>query len=705
MKRIVFILSGILFMISSCSQKEARQYPESKRVQQVDSYFGYDVEDPYRWLEDDNSAETAEWVAAQNVLTQDYLEKIPFRAQLKQRLETIWNYPRLGIPFKKGGKYFFFKNDGLQNQSVLYMQENLDATPELLLDPNAFSDDGTIALGSMSFSKDGNYLAYSISRGGSDWNEIVVMEVASRETLADTVKWVKFSGISWLGEGFFYSAYDAPEEGQALSGSNEYHKVYYHKLGTDQSEDKIVFQDKEHPKRNFYAGVTEDEKYVIIGESESTSGNALYVKEAHQPHTAFVKIAEGFDYDYSVIDHLNGKLLVKTTKSAPKYQLVMIDPKKPQEENWKIVIPESENVLGSVQLVGDYIYAQYLEDAHSQAYFFDYNGNKVQQLNLPTLGTIGGFSGDKGDSEAFFAFTSFTFPSTVYRYDLNTHESSLHADSEVDFNPDNFVTEQIFFESKDGTKVPMFVTYKKGLEFDGQNPVLLYGYGGFNISVTPSFSVARLPFLEQGGVYASVNLRGGGEYGKEWHKAGQQFNKQNVFDDFISAAEYLIANKYTNSDKIAIMGGSNGGLLVGACMTQRPDLFKVAIPVVGVLDMLRYQNFTIGWAWATDYGRSDDSEEMFRYLLAYSPLHNVKEGVEYPATLAITADHDDRVVPAHTFKFMAELQSKHQGNNPVLVRIETQAGHGAGKPTSKLIEENTDTYSFIMYYLGMKPVF
>jgi len=696
----------LLVMMSSCTtHQESILYPETSKGEQKDIYFGTEIADPYRWLEDDNSAETAAWVAAQNAVTNDYLKNIPFREELRNRLETIWNFPRTGVPFKRGGRYYFFKNDGLQNQSVLYVQENLEAEPQIMLDPNTFSTDGTISLGNVSASPDGKYLAYAISRGGSDWNEIVVMEIENRKMLSDTINWVKFSGISWLEDGFFYSAYNTPEAGQALSGSNEFHKVFYHKLGTLQSDDKIIFEDKTNPKRNFYANVTKDQSFIVISESQSTSGNALYVKKANDPKAVFVKIAEGFDFDYNVIDNLGDQLLVITTNGAPKKQVVMIDPKNPLKENWTVVIPESENVLSSVSLVGDYIYAQYLEDANSKAYFFDYEGTKISQMELPTLGTISGFSGEKGDPVAFYGFTSFTFPSSVYKFDLNEKKTELYAGSDVDFNPEAFVTEQIFFESKDGTKVPMFLTFKKGIKLNGKNPVLLYGYGGFNISVTPSFNVARLPFLEQGGIYASVNLRGGGEYGKEWHEAGQQLKKQNVFDDFIGAAEFLIKEKYTQPSKIAIMGGSNGGLLVGACMTQRPDLFKVAIPIVGVLDMLRYQDFTIGWAWASDYGRSDDNEEMFKYLLGYSPLHNIKEGIHYPATLAVTADHDDRVVPAHTFKFMAELQSKHKGANPVLARIESQAGHGAGKPTSKLIEESADIYSFIMHNLGMNPKF
>ena len=700
-----FILIAMV-LISSCKdQTKEISYPETKKVDQTDTYFGVEVADPYRWLEDDNSEETAEWVTAQNAITFDHLGSISFRNNLKKRFETIWNFERFGVPIKKGGRYFFMKNDGLQNQSVLYMQDNLDAEAVVILDPNSFSEDGTISLGAISPSPDGKYLAYAISRGGSDWNEILIMEIESRKMLTDTIKWVKFSGISWQGEGFYYSAYDAPKEGQALSGANEYHKVFLHKLGTSQSEDQIIFQDKNNPKRNFYSEVSDDERMLIVVETESTSGNSLYVKDLTVKGSSFIKIAEGFDYDHGPVDHIDGKILVVTNNGAPMSQVVLIDPANPARENWKVIIPEAEKVLMGVSLVGDYILAQYLEDANSKAYFYDFEGNLKQEMQLPGIGTLTGFSGEKGDNTAFYGFTSFTFPSSIYKYDLSTHESVIYKQSEVDFTPEDYETSQVFFTSKDGTKVPMFIVHKKGLKMNKKNPVLLYGYGGFNVPTMPSFSISRVPFLEQGGIYVSVNLRGGSEYGDSWHKSGTMMNKQNVFDDFIAAAEYMVQEKYTNPSKIAIMGGSNGGLLVGACMLQRPDLFKVAIPIVGVMDMLRYQNFTIGWAWAGDYGRSDESEEMFNYLLGYSPLHNVKEGVNYPATLAITADHDDRVVPAHTFKFMAELQSKHAGPNPVLVRIETQAGHGAGKPTSKLIEENTDIYSFIMYHLGMKPKF
>ena len=696
---------AIVSLSSVYGQNEELKYPETTKGNVSDVYFETTIQDPYRWLEDDNSPETAAWVAAQNNVTNDYLKEIEFRDALKSRLEKIWNYPKLGVPFKKGDKYFFFKNDGMQNQSVLYMRNSLDAEPTLLFDPNNLSADGTIALGGTSVSPDAKYLGYSISRGGSDWNEICVMEIESRTMLKDSIHWVKFSGISWYKNGFYYSSYDAPAEGQALSGSNQFHKIFYHTLGTAQSDDKLIFEDKVNPLRNFYAYLTEDQEYLLVSESESTSGNALYVKKTSEMDKPFQKIAEGFEFEYNVVDHLNNQLLLVTTDHAPLKKLVLIDLSNPSKENWKTILAESDKVMESVSLVGNRIYAEYLADANTKAYFFDYDGKMIKELQLPTLGTVAGFSGEKGENTAFYGFTSFTFPTTIYKYDLTTDASAVYSASGVDFNPEKFVTEQIFFESKDGTKIPMFLVYKKGLVKDGNNPLLLYGYGGFNISLTPTFSISRIPFIEQGGIYVTVNLRGGGEYGEAWHQEGTKLKKQNVFDDFIGAAEYLINEKYTNPSKLAILGGSNGGLLVGACMTQRPELFKVAIPVVGVMDMLRYQNFTIGWAWAGDYGRSDESKEMFAYLYGYSPLHNLKKGVSYPATMAITADHDDRVVPAHTFKFMAELQDKHEGKNPVIVRIETKAGHGAGKPTTKVIEENTDMYSFIMYNLGMNPKF
>lgn len=695
--------------MTSCCNQEKRcsiEYPAAAKVDTTDIYFGQEVADPYRWLEDDNSEETAEWVNAQNEITNSYLAKIPFREDLNKRLTEIWNYPKYGVPFKRGGKYFFFKNDGIQNQSVLYMQNNLDDEPVVLLDPNNLSDDGTVALAGMSVTKDGKYLGYSTASGGSDWNEIYIKEIESGKMLDDHINWVKFSGISWKGDGFFYSAYDAPKEGDKLSGKNEFHKVFYHKLGTEQSEDKIVFQDKEHALRNFYAYLTEDQKYVMVSESESTSGNALYIAKTDDvDKLKFVKIADGFDYDYNAIDNIGGKILIKTNQDAPKGKLVLVDFKNPSPDQWETFVDEKETVLQSVGVNGGRLFVEYLEDASSKAYFYDLDGNFLNELKLPAIGTLFGFNGKKDESTAFYGFTSFTFPSSVYKYNIETGVSEVYKTSKVDFEPDDYETKQVFYKSKDGTNVPMFIINKKGITLDGKNPTMLYGYGGFNISLTPGFSISRAAFLEQGGVYVMVNLRGGGEYGEDWHEAGMKMEKQNVFDDFIYAAKWLISNKYTSSEKLAIIGGSNGGLLVGACMTQAPELFRVAIPIVGVLDMLRYQNFTIGWAWASDYGTSADSEEMFNYLYGYSPLHNVKEGVDYPATMAITADHDDRVVPAHTFKFMATLQEKGGGKYPVLARIESKAGHGAGKPTAKQIEESTDMYGFIMYNLGMKPKF
>ncbi|MBN2639174.1 MAG: S9 family peptidase [Bacteroidales bacterium] len=710
MKNTLFFMTFAVFFLFGCTSNKkqtALNYPKAKKVDTVDTYFGHKVPDPYRWLENENSEETKNWVKEENALTESYLSKIPFKEALKKRLEKIWNYPKYGVPFKRGGLYFFFKNDGMQNQSVLYVQKTLSSNPEVLLDPNKLSSDGTVALSSLSVSKDGKYLAYSVARGGSDWNEIYVMKISDHKMLEDHINWVKFSGISWKGSGFFYSAYGEPKKGEELSQQNKFHKVYYHDLGTSQKDDRVVFQNKEKPLRNYYSYTTRDESFLIISESESTSGNALYAaKLSNLKNLHFVKLADGFNYDYNVEGHIGDELLVLTNENAPFYKLIGIDFKDPSKQ--KDIIPEKSSekeVLQSVGMVGNELYAQYLKDASSRGYFYGLNGDLIRELQLPGIGTISGFSGQKGDNEAFYGFTSFTVPNSIYELNLITGEAKLMEKSDVDFDPDNYVTEQVFYKSKDGTKVPMFITYKKGMKRDGSNPTLLYGYGGFNISLTPSFSISRMAFLEQGGIYAMANLRGGGEYGEEWHEAGTKMKKQNVFDDFIAAAQYLIAEKYTTSSKLAIMGGSNGGLLIGAAMTQQPQLFKVAIPMVGVMDMLRYQKFTIGWAWASDYGRSDDSETMFEYLYHYSPLHNIKKGVVYPATLALTADHDDRVVPAHTFKFMATLQANASKENPALVRIETKAGHGAGKPTAKQIDESTDIYSFIMYNLGMHPDF
>lgn len=693
----IFLFTLIMF---SCSQKNNIQYPETRKENISDDYWGTRVNDPYRWLEDDRSQETEEWVTAQNQLTYSYLEKIPFRDRLRERLTELMNYPKYGYPQKINNKYYFYKNDGLQNQSVLYELDSLTAEPKVLLDPNKLSTDGTIALSRASFSKDGKYLAYSISKSGSDWNEIFVMEVATRRLLPDHIEWVKFSGISWQGNGFYYSAYDEPESGKEYSNKNEYHKVFYHRLNDDRTQDKIVFENKEHALRNYYAGVSEDEKFLFIVETESTSGNSLWLKDLTKPKTKAVLIAPGFDSDFNVIDHYEGKIYVLTNYQAPNQQLMVVDPARPQLENWKTLIPESGHVIEDVSLIGGQLFINYLQDASNRLYAYNTSGQLLHEIKLPTIGTVG-ISGRYDNNEAFYMFTSYTYPPTIYRYDVAENKAELFRKSEISFNAEDFISEQVFFTSKDGTQVPMSIIYKKGLKKNGKNPTMLYGYGGFNISLLPGFSVGRIPFLEQGGVYAIANLRGGGEYGESWHKAGTKMQKQNVFDDFIAAAEYLIAENYTNSKKLAINGGSNGGLLVGACMTQRPGLFAVAIPEVGVLDMLRYQKFTIGWAWATDYGTAEDSQEMFEYLLGYSPLHNLKAGTTYPATLITTGDHDDRVVPAHSFKFAATLQELHSGHTPTLIRIDVKAGHGAGKPISKIIDAQTDVWAFVMKNLGM----
>lgn len=701
----VFYLSIILIMMMLAGCQDGIKYPETKKVQQVDTYFGTDVEDPYRWLEDDNSEETGLWVKAQNAVTEEYLSQIPYRDKIKEKLTKMWDYPKYGLPYREGKYYFFSKNDGLQNQSVLYIQEGLEGEPRVILDPNTLSEDGTVAYTGSSVSHDGKYLAYKIARGGSDWNEIYIKDIETGELLDDHIKWVKFSGISWKGDGFFYSAYDAPEEGEELSDKNEFHKVYYHRIGTSQSDDELIYENKEFPLRNYYVGTTEDEKYLILYEVESTSGNALYFKDLDNKDSKFVMIAEGFENDYGIIDNIGDKFLMVTNYKAPKKRVVMVDSKKPAEENWTTLIPEKEEVLTSTSLAGGMIVAEYMKDANSKTEIYTFEGEYVRDLELPTLGTLAGFSSKPEDDIAFYGFTSFTYPTTIFKYNIKEDKSEVFRKPDIEFDGDQFNVEQVFYASEDGTKVPMFIVYKKGIQMDGNNPALLYGYGGFDISITPDFSISRLIFLENGGIYAIANIRGGGEYGEEWHKAGTKLQKQNVFNDFIAAAEYLIENNYTSSEKLGIMGGSNGGLLVGACMTQRPDLFKVALPFVGVMDMLRYHKFTIGWAWASDYGTSEDDSTMFNYLLSYSPLHNIEAGVSYPATLAFTADHDDRVVPAHTFKFMATLQEKNDGPNPILLRIETKAGHGAGKPTSKRIEEATDLWSFVFYNLGVNPEF
>ncbi len=688
-----------MLLASSCNMNKVK-YPITKKVDTVDTYFGKKVSDPYRWLEDDKSPEVADWVKAQNDVTNEYLNKIPYRPKIKERLSEIWNYTSMTPPFKEGGKYFFFKKEGLQNQSVLYMQSSLKAEPQLLLDPNTFSTDGTIALSRLSVSHNGKYLAYAIADGGSDWNRIKVMEIDSKKELADDIKWVKFSGIAWFKDGFFYSRYGEPKGGTELSNMNQFHKVYYHKLGTDQSEDVLYFSNNNFPLRNYVAQVTKDEKYLIISESESTYGNSIYIKNLTRKDD-FVQLTTSFEYEYNVIDHVNDYLIVHTNYKAPKYKLIKININTLDVGNWRDIIPEKKDVLQSCELVGGKVIANYIEDAKSKVEVYSLEGEKVNQIDFPTLGTFSGMNGDFKDSIGFYSFTSFTIPSVVYKYNATTNKSVEFFRPSINFNFDGYETKQVFYESKDGTRIPMFIVHKKGIELNGENPTLLYGYGGFNISLQPGFSISRLFWLENGGIYAVANIRGGGEYGENWYRAGTKLNKQNVFDDFIAGAEYLINQKYTSSKKLAIQGGSNGGLLIGAVVNQRPDLFKVAIPEVGVMDMLRFHKFTIGWAWVNDYGSSEDSVQ-FLNLYRYSPIHNVSKA-RYPAILVTTADHDDRVVPAHSFKYIATVQEmQRRGKNPALIRIQTRAGHGAGTPTSMQIEEMTDIYSFILYNMGVE---
>ncbi len=697
----------IMSFFSSCKKENepslALEYPDTKKVDTVTNYFGTAVADPYRWLEDDMSEETAEWVKAENQVTFGYLENIPFRDQLKQRLEKLWNYEKVTAPFKEGNYTYFYKNNGLQNQYVVYRHKS-DNDPEVFLDPNTFSEDGTTSLAGMSFTEDGSLLAYSISEGGSDWRKVIVMDAETREIIEDTLVDVKFSGISWKGnDGFYYSSYDKPE-GSELSAKTDQHKLYYHKLGTTQKEDILVYGGTEAEKHRYISGrVTEDQNYLVIYPRTSTSGNKLLVKNLKDPDGALITILNNTDSDTWVIENEGTKFYLVTNLNAPNQKIVTVDISDPGPENWVDFIPETEHVL-SPSTGGGYFFARYMVDAISQVKQYDYKGKLIREIKLPGVGSAGGFGGKKEDKIDYYSFTNYNTPGNIYEYNSDTGESKLYWSPNIDFSPDDYESKQVFYSSKDGTKVPMIITYKKGLELNGKNPTILYGYGGFNISLTPSFSITNSVWLEQGGIYAVPNLRGGGEYGKKWHIAGTKLQKQNVFDDFIAAAEYLIENNYTDPEHLAIRGGSNGGLLVGATMIQRPDLMKVALPAVGVLDMLRYHTFTAGAGWAYDYGTSEDNKEMFEYLKGYSPLHNITEGTMYPATLITTGDHDDRVVPAHSFKFAAELQDKQSGNNPVLIRIETNAGHGAGKPTSKIIEEQADILGFSLYNMGYREL-
>ncbi|MDZ8261921.1 prolyl oligopeptidase family serine peptidase [Nostoc sp. ChiQUE01b] len=694
------------------SSEKSLTYPTSHQSNQADNYHGTSVADPYRWLEDSDSEETRTWIEAQNQVTFAYLSEIPAREKIKQRLTKLWDYEKYGIPFKEGEslrdgsteRYFYFKNDGLQNQSVLYTLKTLDDQPQVLLDPNKLSEDGTVALSGLSISEDGKLLAYGLSSSGSDWQEWKVRDVETGEDLQDHLKWIKFSGASWTHDhqGFFYSRYDEPNEKTRLEDVNYYQKLYYHQLGKPQSEDVLIYHRPDQKEWGFSGGVTEDGRYLIISIWLGTdSKNLVFSKDLTNPNAEVVELINQFEADYSFIDNDDSVFYFRTDLNAPRGRVIAIDTKNPASENWQEIIPQSAETLESVGILNNQFVADYLKDAHSQIKIFDLKGAFIREIELPGLGSAGGFGGKRYDTETFYSFTSFTIPGTIYRYDMVTGKSEVFRQPQVDFNPDDYETKQVFYHSKDGTRVPMFITHKKGIKLDGNNPTYLYAYGGFNASMTPSFSVSLLVWMEMGGVYAMPNIRGGGEYGEEWHQAGIKDKKQNVFDDFIGAAEWLIANKYTKTEKLAIAGGSNGGLLVGACITQRPDLFGAALPAVGVMDMLRFHKFTIGWAWTSEYGSADNPEE-FPALYAYSPLHNITPNTAYPATLITTADHDDRVVPAHSFKFAAALQEAHTGDAPTLIRIETKAGHGAGKPTAKIIEEAADKWAFLVRALDVK---
>ncbi|MEH2412283.1 prolyl oligopeptidase family serine peptidase [Nostoc sp.] len=694
------------------SSEKPLTYPSSHKSNQVDNYHGTLVADPYRWLEDPDSEETRTWIEAENQVTFGYLSEIPTREKIKQRLTKLWDYEKYGIPFKQGeslpdgssDRYFYFKNDGLQNQSVLYTLKTLDDQPKVLLDPNKLSEDGTVALSGLSISENGKLLAYGLSASGSDWQEWKIRDVETGEDLQDHLKWIKFSDASWTHDhqGFFYSRYDEPNEKTQLEDVNYYQKLYYHQLGKPQSEDILIYHRPDQKEWGFSGGVTEDGRYLIISIwLGSDSKNLVFSKDLTDPNAEVVELINQFEADYSFIDNDDSVFYLRTDLNAPRGRVIAIDTKNPAKENWREIIPQSAETLESLGILNNQFVADYLKGAHSQIKIFDLKGAFVREVELPGLGSAGGFGGKRNDTESFYSYTSFTTPGTIYRYDMITGKSTIFRQPQVDFNPADYETKQVFYHSKDGTKVPMFITHKKGIKLDGNNPTYLYAYGGFNASMTPGFSVSLLVWMEMGGIYAMPNIRGGGEYGEEWHQAGMKDKKQNVFDDFISAAEWLIANKYTKTDKLAIAGGSNGGLLVGACMAQRPDLFGAALPAVGVMDMLRFHKFTIGWAWTSEYGSADNPEE-FPALYAYSPLHNIKPDTAYPATLITTADHDDRVVPAHSFKFAAALQEAHAGDAPTLIRIETKAGHGAGKPTAKIIEEAADKWAFLVRTLNVE---
>lgn len=700
------ILSLIAITACSTFQMKAQhlQYPQTAKVDQSDNYFGTKVEDPYRWLENDTAQQTGDWVKSENAVTQQYLSQIPYRQKIHDRLTELWNYERVSAPDKEGDWYVYTKNDGLQNQAVLYVKKGLNGKAEVLLDPNKLSKDGTVAIQATAFSKHQKYFGYAVSASGSDWQEIYIMDFATRTLLKDKLEYVKFTGISWAGEeGFYYSGYDRPtDEKTKYSAKTEYQKVYFHKIGTPQSADQLIYEDKEHALRYVGANLTEDERFLILGISEGTDGAEIKVKDLKDRNAkGFTTVVPGFNTNAGIIDNVGGKLLLQTNFEAPNNKVVLLDPAHPEASNWKTIIPEQKQTLEAVGTGGGKLFASYLKDACTQVNQYSYEGKLEHTVQLPGLGTAAGFGSKKEDHELFYTYTSFIYPPTVFKYDIATGKSTLYDKPTLKFNPDDFETKQAFYTSKDGTKVPMFITYKKGIKMDGNNPTLLYAYGGFNINITPSFSVSNISFIENGGIYCVANIRGGGEYGETWHKGGMLSNKQNVFDDFIGGAEFLIKEKYTSSKYLAIRGGSNGGLLIGACLTQRPDLYAVAIPQVGVLDMLRYHKFTVGWGWAVEYGSSDNADQ-FKSLIKYSPLHNIKKGTCYPATMITTADHDDRVVPAHSFKFAATLQEAQGCDKPTLIRIDSKAGHGAGKPTSKKIDEEADIWSFVFYNMGVK---
>lgn len=701
MKKLLLVLIIASFAVSGYAQKLV--YPEARKERHADEYFGVTVADPYRWMEDDKSEEIKDWVKKENEVTFAYLDKIPYRDKIRARLNEVWNYPKYTAPNKAGEYYFFYKNDGLQNQSMLYIQKGIDGTPELFLDPNKLSDDGTSSISTTSISKDAKYFVYGVSKAGSDWNEFFVIDIATKTKLSDHLQWVKFSGASWYGNGFYYNRYDAPEAGKELTSKNESPKVYYHVVGTDQSEDKLIYEDKEHPELSAGIYTSEDQRflYMSVGK-KGENGNELYYKDLSKGDKEFKPIVKGFETDYSVINNIDDEIYLFTNKDAPKNKVIKFSTK---DNSITEVISEKSEVLSGASISQGRFLVQYMKDASDRIYTYDLNGKLITEVQLPTFGTVSGFNADFSETEIYFAFTSFLYPAVIMKYDIVNNKLSMYRKSEVKFDADKYETKQVFYSSKDGKKIPMFIVHKKGLKLDGNNPTLLYAYGGFNVSLKPTFSTSNIILLENGGVYALANLRGGGEYGEDWHQGGTKLNKQNVFDDFIAAGEYLVTNGYTSSKMLAVEGGSNGGLLIGAVINQRPDLFRVAFPAVGVMDMLRFQKFTIGWAWVTDYGSSDDNETQFKYLLGYSPYHNIKSGINYPATMVTTSDHDDRVVPAHSFKYAARLQELYKGDNPVLIRIEVNAGHGAGRPTKMVIDAITDKWSFMFYNMGVTPIY